>query len=60
MYKGVEKNNGGELCGNEFEHFYKQCGVARKKPTPYTPQQNGVVGRMSRGFMEIVRMLGDA
>jgi hypothetical protein len=37
----LRKNNAGEFSGNEFEEFYKKCGIARKKTTPYTPQQNG-------------------
>jgi hypothetical protein len=31
-------DNGGELCGNEFEDFCKKCGLTRKNTTPYTPQ----------------------
>ena len=36
--KVLRTNNGGEFCGNEFEEFYKKCGIARQKTTPYTPQ----------------------
>jgi hypothetical protein len=36
--KVLRTDNGGELCGNEFEEFYKKCGIARQKTTPYTPQ----------------------
>ena len=31
-------NNGGELCGNEFEEFCKKRGIVRQKNTPYTPK----------------------
>jgi hypothetical protein len=34
----LRTNNGGELCGNEFEEFCKKCGISRQKNTPYTPQ----------------------
>jgi hypothetical protein len=40
--KVLRTDNGGEFYGNEFEEFYKKCGIARHKTTPYTPQQNGV------------------
>jgi hypothetical protein len=35
--KVLRTDNGGELCGNEFEEFYKKCGIERHKTTPYTP-----------------------
>jgi 5'-3' exoribonuclease 2 len=25
--KVMRTNNGGEFCGNDFENFYKQCGI---------------------------------
>jgi transposase InsO family protein len=50
-------DNDGELCGNEFEEFCKKCGIYRKKNTPYTPQQNGVVERMNRSLMEKSRSM---
>jgi hypothetical protein len=50
--KVLRTDNGGEFCGNEFEEFYKKCGIARQKTTPYTPQQNGVAGRMNKTLME--------
>jgi hypothetical protein len=36
--KVLRTDNGGEFYGNEFEEFYKKCGIARQKTTPYTPQ----------------------
>jgi hypothetical protein len=38
IIKLLRTNNGRELCGNEFEEFYKKCGIERHKTTPYTPQ----------------------
>jgi hypothetical protein len=49
--------NGGELCGNEFKEFYKNCGIKRKKTNPYTPQQNGVVEIMNKTLMEKSRSM---
>jgi hypothetical protein len=40
--KVLRTENGGEFYGNEFEELCKKCSIARKKTTPYTPQQNGV------------------
>jgi hypothetical protein len=31
--KVLRTNNGGELCGNNFEKFRKKCGIARQKTT---------------------------
>jgi hypothetical protein len=55
--KVLRIDNGGEFCGNEFEEFCKKCGIARKKTTPYTPQQNGVAERMNRTLMEKERSM---
>jgi hypothetical protein len=55
--KVLRTYNGGEFCGNEFEEFCKKCGIARKKTTPYTSQQNGVVERMNRTLMEKARCM---
>jgi transposase InsO family protein len=48
-------DNGGELCGKDFEQFCKQCGIARQNTTPYTPQKNGVVERIKRMLMKKAR-----
>jgi transposase InsO family protein len=55
--KVLRTDNGGELRGNEFKEFCKKCGIARKKTTPYTPQQNGVAERMNRTLMEKARSI---
>jgi hypothetical protein len=54
-------DNGGEFYENEFEDFFKKCGISRKKSTPYTPRKNGVVEIMKRTLMEKVRcmLIGD-
>jgi transposase InsO family protein len=43
----LRKDNGREFHRNEFEEFCKKCGISRKNTTPYTPQHNGVVERMT-------------
>jgi transposase InsO family protein len=45
-------DNGEEFRGNEFEEFCKNCGLEKKKNTPYTPHQNGVAERMNMMLME--------
>jgi transposase len=32
-------DNGDELCGKDFQQFYKQCGITRQNTTPYSPKQ---------------------
>ena len=55
--KVLRTDNSGEFCGNDFEEFCKQCGIARQKTTPYTPQQNGVAERMNKTLMEKARSM---
>ena len=49
--------NGGYLCKNEFEEFYKKCGIAHQNTTPYTPQKNGVAERMNKTLMDKARSM---
>jgi transposase InsO family protein len=55
--KVLRIDNGGELCGNEFEEFCKKCGIERQNTTPYTPQHNGVAKRMKMTLMEKSRSM---
>jgi hypothetical protein len=55
--KVLRIDNGRDFCGNEFEEFYKKCGIARQRTTPYTPQQNGVAERMNMTLMEKARCM---
>ena len=55
--KVLRTENGGEFCKKEFEEFYKKCGIARKKYTPYMPHQNRVAERMNRMLMEKARIM---
>ena len=49
--------NSEEFCSKEFEEFYKKCGIAWQKTTPYTPQHNGVAERMNKTLMERARSM---
>ena len=40
--KVLRTDNGGELCGKEFNQFCKQHSIARQNTTSRMPQQNGV------------------
>eukprot|EP00253_Pinus_taeda_P032582 PITA_32582 len=55
--KVLRIDNGGEFCSKEFEEFSRKCGIAWQKNTPYTPQQNGVTGRMNKTLMERARSM---
>jgi transposase InsO family protein len=55
--KVLRIDNGGELCGKEFDQFCKQYGIARQNTTPYTPQQNGVSKRMNKTLMDKARSM---
>jgi len=49
--KVLRTNNGGELCGKEFDQLCKKCGISRKNTTPYTPPKNRFSERMNKTFM---------
>ena len=55
--KVLRIDNGGEFCSKEFEEFSKKCGIAWQKTTPYTPEKNVVVERMSKKLMERERSM---
>lgn len=46
-----------EFCKKEYEEFYKKCGIARHKTTPYTPEKNGVADRMNKMLTERERSM---
>jgi transposase InsO family protein len=50
-------DNAGEFCGKEFDQLCKQCGIACKNPTPYTPKQNGFSERMNKTLMDKERSM---
>ena len=57
----VRTNNGGKLCGKEFDQPCKQHDIDRENKTPYMPQNNGFSKRMNKTLIEKARsMLTDA
>jgi transposase InsO family protein len=53
----LRTDNGGEFYGNEFDQFYKKCGIACQPTTPYTRHQNGVAERMNKTLMDKARIM---
>ena len=50
-------DNGKEYTSNYFEYYLCQHGIAHQTTIPYNPQQNGVVERMNRTIMNMVRSM---
>jgi transposase InsO family protein len=46
--KKVRSNNGTKFKNTGFEEFLGEEGIKHEFLIPYTPQQNGVVGRKNR------------
>ena len=58
--KIFRSDNGGEFTSNKFKELCRDSGIKRELPTPYNPQQNGVVERKNKTIMEAAReMLHD-
>jgi transposase InsO family protein len=53
----LRTDNGGELCGKQFDQFYKKYSMACQNTTPYTPQQNGFLEIMNRTLMDKERII---
>lgn len=45
--KYLRTNNGLEFCNEEFNKYYKDCGITRHRIVTYIPQQNGLAKRMN-------------
>ncbi|KAI3727128.1 hypothetical protein L1987_66937 [Smallanthus sonchifolius] len=59
--KKLRSDSGLEFCNAEFNKFCKEQGISRHLTVPGTPQQNGLVERMSKTLLERVRcMLADS
>jgi len=59
--KKLHTDNGMEFYSDEFNAHCKSQGIVRHYTIPYTPQQNGVAGRMNRTIISRVRcMLSNA
>ena len=57
----LRMDNGGEFTYLYFEKYCKDQGIIRNKTNVYTPQQNGVAGRMNTTLLKRARsMLSNA
>ena len=50
--KVLRANNYGQLCGNEFEEFYKKCAGGIQKTTKYNYFHNEGVKKMNMKLLE--------
>ena len=50
-------NNEKEYTSNFFQDYLRQHEIAHQTTVPYNPQQNGVVERMNRTIMNMVRSM---
>jgi transposase InsO family protein len=58
--KKIRSDNGSEFKNLQVEEFLVEDGIKHEFFAPYTPQQNGVVGRKNRTLIDMVRtMLGE-
>jgi hypothetical protein len=58
--KKIRSDNGSEFKNLQVEEYLKEEAVKHEFSAPYTPQQNGVVERKNRIFIDMVRtMLGE-
>ena len=55
--KRIRSDNEQDYVSEEFKAFFKRQGILKDDTIPYTPQQNGVAGRMNRTIMETVHSL---
>lgn len=55
--KIIRTVNGTEYRSKNFNDFCKKHGIQYQFTTPYTPQQNGVAGRMNRSIVEKAKWL---
>jgi hypothetical protein len=55
--RAVRSDRGGEYASHAFDAFLRDNGIARQRPPPYTPEQNGVAERANRTLVESARCL---
>ncbi|GAA0140999.1 hypothetical protein LIER_02242 [Lithospermum erythrorhizon] len=53
----IRSDNELEFCSHYATQFYAEQGIVHHTSCQYTPQQNGVVERMHKHFLEIARAL---
>jgi hypothetical protein len=57
--KKIRSDNGTELKNSQIEGFLEEEGIKHEFSSPYTPQQNGVVGRKNRTLLDMARTMLD-
>jgi hypothetical protein len=55
--KILRSDRGGEFLSGIFAGVCEEVGIRRQLTAPFTPQQNGVVERRNRTFMEMARSM---
>ena len=55
--KAIRSDRGGEYLLGDFKDYLTQNGIVSQLIVPGTPQQNGVVERRNRIFLEMVRSM---
>ena len=55
--KKIRSDNGLEFSSTEANLFFQSKGILHQKTCPHTPQQNGVVERKHKYFLETARAL---
>ncbi|GJS45882.1 retrovirus-related pol polyprotein from transposon TNT 1-94 [Tanacetum coccineum] len=53
----VRTDNGTEFVNKDLTDYYESVGITHEKTIPRTPQQNGVVERRNRTFVEAARTM---
>ncbi|KAK1612392.1 hypothetical protein QYE76_036065 [Lolium multiflorum] len=53
----IKSDNGTEFKNYTFDNFLGEEGIQHQYSSPYTPQQNGVVGRKNRTLIEAARTM---
>jgi transposase InsO family protein len=48
----IRSDNGTEFKNSQIEGFLEEEGIKHEFPSPYTPQQNGVVERKNRTLLD--------
>lgn len=55
--KQLRSDNGGKYISKKFKSHLAACGTHHQLTVPYTPQLNGVVERLNRTLMNLVRSM---
>ncbi|GKF68117.1 retrovirus-related pol polyprotein from transposon TNT 1-94, partial [Tanacetum coccineum] len=53
----VRTDNGTEFVNKDLTDYYERVGIFHQKTVPRTPQQNGVIERRIRTFVEAARTM---